>query len=82
MTTNSETMMPSMQLAQIFRSVKRLTVREQLTLVKLVLESVLNAKPDAQDEWPVGFFESTAGAWAGAPLVREPQGDYEERPEL
>lgn len=79
MTTNSETMTPSMQFAQIFESVKRLTVREQLTLSKLVLESVLSANPDAQDEWPAGFFETTAGAWAGARLVREPQGEYEER---
>ncbi len=79
MTTNAETMMASTQFTQIFRSVKRLTVREQLTLAELVLESVLSAKPDAQDEWPAGFFEATAGAWTGAPLVREPQGNYEER---
>ena len=32
--------------------------------------------------WPFGFFEATAGAWAGEPLVREPQGDYEQRLEL
>ncbi|GEM_PF-1360447 len=79
MTTNAETLMPSTQFARIFKSVKQLTVREQLTLAKLVLESVLNAKPGEQDEWPAGFFEATAGAWAGARLVREPQGEYEER---
>jgi hypothetical protein len=33
-------------------------------------------------DWPLGFFEATAGAWAGEPLVREPQGDYEIRDEL
>lgn len=32
--------------------------------------------------WPIGFFEATAGAWEGEPLVREPQGDYEIRLEL
>jgi len=32
--------------------------------------------------WPIGFFEETAGAWAGEPLLREPQGEYEQRLEL
>jgi hypothetical protein len=32
--------------------------------------------------WPVGFFERTAGQWAGEPLERAPQGDYEVREEL
>jgi CRISPR-associated protein Csm3 len=32
--------------------------------------------------WPVGFFEATAGAWEGEPLVRESQGKYEQRLEL
>lgn len=32
--------------------------------------------------WPIGFFEETAGAWAGEPLIREPQGEYEQRLEL
>jgi len=31
--------------------------------------------------WPPGFFEATAGAWAGETLVREEQGDYEIRDE-
>jgi hypothetical protein len=80
MTINSET--TSVQFEQIFKSVKQLTVREQLTLAKLVLESVLNTEPKAQNDWPPGFFEATAGAWAGEPLMREAQGEYETRPEL
>ncbi len=32
--------------------------------------------------WPIGFFEETAGAWQGEPLVREAQGEYEQRLEL
>ena len=32
--------------------------------------------------WPPGFFEQTAGAWVGEPLVRAPQGEYEMRAEL
>ncbi len=36
---------------------------------------VLNA------DWPEGLFERTAGAWHGE-LLREPQGEYEQRQEL
>lgn len=25
--------------------------------------------------WPDGFYETTAGAWAGEPLIRETQGE-------
>ncbi|MBD2182255.1 hypothetical protein H6S82_11050 [Planktothrix sp. FACHB-1355] len=32
--------------------------------------------------WTPGFFERTAGAWVGEPLVREEQGEYETREEL
>ncbi len=32
--------------------------------------------------WPEGFIEQTSGAWAGEPLVREPQGTYEVRKPL
>ena len=32
--------------------------------------------------WPIGFFEETAGAWEGEPLVLEAQGEYEQRLEL
>lgn len=32
--------------------------------------------------WPVGFFDEVIGKWAGRPLVREPQGEYEIRDEL
>jgi hypothetical protein len=35
-----------------------------------------------ENGWPQGFFEATAGAWAGEPLVRETQGGYEQRLEL
>lgn len=32
--------------------------------------------------WPAGFFEETAGAWQGEPLIREEQEEYETRDEL
>ncbi|ELS02446.1 hypothetical protein Xen7305DRAFT_00021600 [Xenococcus sp. PCC 7305] len=33
-------------------------------------------------KWSPGFFDKTAGAWEGAPLQREPQGEYESREKL
>jgi hypothetical protein len=33
------------------------------------------------DDWPPGFFERTAGKWVGD-LVREPQGEFEQRATL
>ena len=45
-------------------------------------ESTERTEQVDENGWPLGFFEATAGAWAGEPLVREPQGDYEQRLEL
>ena len=32
--------------------------------------------------WSEGFFDRTAGAWVGEPLVRGEQGEYPQREEL
>jgi hypothetical protein len=32
--------------------------------------------------WPPGFFRQTVGQWAGEPLVRPPQGEFEVRDEF
>ena len=53
--------------------------------VVVVFQLVERAQaPKTADErgWPAGFFEQTAGAWAGEPLVRGDQGEYEERDAL
>jgi hypothetical protein len=49
--------------------------------VELVGNGV-SAKTPEELGWPEGFFEKTAGAWSGEPLVREPQGNYETRKPL
>ncbi len=98
MTTDSIVETVPSQVMQILDTVKRLPAKERLLLAKLVLESILiNASEQVdwatlmadtsrqeQDDagWPPGFFEATAGAWAGETLVREEQGDYEIRDEL
>lgn len=33
-------------------------------------------------DWPPDFFEQTFGSFRDAPLVREPQGEYEIRNEI
>ena len=58
-------------------------LREIEVDVMLVLQP-LAASPAAAPTpeelgWSPGFFEATAGAWAGEPLERGPQGDYEVR---
>lgn len=53
--------------------------------VMLVIESQPGSakfeKKEAK-EWPLGFFEKTAGAWQGEPLTRPPQGEYERREDI
>ena len=44
-------------------------------------EAESNTGVDANG-WSIGFFEATAGAFQGEPLVRALQGEYEERLEL
>lgn len=65
-----------------------ITIPEELRhqAVEVIIWPLGEATPIKEETdangWPVGFFEATAGAWAGEPLVREPQGDYEQRLEL
>lgn len=33
-------------------------------------------------EWPEGYFEEVIGGWQGEPLLRAPQGEFEEREAL
>ena len=40
------------------------------------------ADTDAATGWPSGFFATTSGCMADAPLVREDQGDYEDRDQV
>jgi len=52
--------------------------------VVVVMNPVKEAHDGLPDTlgWPSGFFEFTAGQWAGERLVREPQGEYEVRKPL
>ena len=60
-----------------------LGVEEATVYLQALQEGHENATADAIDsDWPPDFFQATAGAWAGEPMVREPQGDYEIRDEL
>ena len=54
---------------------------EVVVVVQPVAHKTRSAPPDDLG-WPAGFFERTAGAWEGEPLVRGDQGTYEERDKL
>jgi hypothetical protein len=36
-------------------------------------------KREVVSDWPEKFFEEVVGKWAGDPLVRSPQGEFERR---
>ena len=48
-------------------------------VIIIALDESVNTEIKETDAngWPIGFFEKTAGAWAGEPLERESQVDYE-----
>ncbi|OFZ68755.1 MAG: hypothetical protein A2Z01_07285 [Betaproteobacteria bacterium RBG_16_58_11] len=46
------------------------------------LANLVKQEAGQPSQWPQGYFEQVFGQWQGAPLVRPPQGEYEERPEL
>lgn len=54
----------------------------EVVVVFQLVERVQTPKTPEERGWPAGFFEQTAGGWAGEPLVRGDQGEYEEREEL
>ena len=80
------TIVGTLPVYSLLNAAQRLSAMERLLLAKLLLESALQqeeSREAATDAgWPVGFFEATAGAWAGDPLARAPQAAYETRLEL
>ncbi len=54
---------------------------EVVVTLKTLANEDLEALAQANG-WPPGFFTNVIGSWEGDPLVREPEGDYEEREEL
>lgn len=53
-----------------------------LEVMVIVAPQPLLQKSTQDLGWTPGFFEQTAGAWQGAPLAHELQGDYETRDQL
>jgi hypothetical protein len=54
---------------------------EVMVVVQPILPTSAHKMPEDRG-WPPGFFEQTFGCLQDAPLVREPQGEYEVRDEL
>ena len=54
--------------------------RVEVLLLPLDLEQLQENQANADElGWPRGFFERTAGRWAGEQLRRESPGEYETR---
>ena len=47
-----------------------------------LIEGTANAKTPEELGWPPGFFERTFGCLQDDPIVRWPQGEYEEREQI
>lgn len=54
---------------------------EKTTASKLMTIEEIEALGQSNG-WPPGFFRQTAGQWAGEPLIRPPQGEFEVRDEF
>jgi hypothetical protein len=54
---------------------------EVIVVIQPRRPAMAGAKPEDLG-WPPGFFQRTAGAWQGEPLVRGEQGEFEKRDEL
>ena len=52
-----------------------------LEIIVMAVED-LRQTPESVETWPKDFFAKTAGCFAGTPLVRENQGEYEVRDTL
>jgi hypothetical protein len=50
-------------------------------LIVQIEPELIGEKDEGLEDWPAGFFERTSGKWVGE-LVREPQGEFEQRAQL
>ena len=54
----------------------------EVMVIYQILEPSAPAKTPEELGWPPGFFEQTAGSLHDDPIVRYPQGEYEQRESL
>ena len=66
---------------QLLDKWRKLSLDEQQKVLKL-LESLSQQKTTEELGWQPGFFEETAGCLQDDPIVRYPQGEYEQREPL
>ncbi|MDT8450471.1 MAG: hypothetical protein RQ847_09925 [Wenzhouxiangellaceae bacterium] len=53
--------------------------RQQGKSLSRYLADLVKQQARLEAEWPPGYFEQVFGQWQGAPLKREPQGEFERR---
>lgn len=68
------------QLDEKLRTLDPLRARQLEPLVREAMDQVEKEEPsDSASTWPFGYFEATAGAFAGEEFERPPQGDLPRR---
>ena len=68
--------------AELDTRLQSLDPAAQAHVEKLIREALALAesrRESAAQGWPAGYFEATAGALAGEPFDRPPEGDFENR---
>jgi hypothetical protein len=60
--------------------IRKIAKAAKLPVSRYLAELVKRETQSSQ--WPKDYFEKVLGSWQGEPLVREDQGEYEERLEL
>ncbi|MEA3411420.1 MAG: hypothetical protein U9R74_07760 [Pseudomonadota bacterium] len=64
---------------EVAKEIRRRAQQSRLTVSRYLAELV---KRETLNEWPEDYFEHVTGQWKGEPLLREPEGEYEDRPGL
>jgi len=63
----------------IAQAVQKRAQQACLSVSRFLAELV---KREVKNEWPEHYFETVAGQWRDKPLRRQPEGNFESRPEF
>lgn len=63
----------------VAQAIQKRAQQARLPVSRFLAELV---KREVKNAWPEHYFEAVAGQWQDKPLQREPEGDFESRPEF
>jgi hypothetical protein len=64
---------------KVAQEIRRKALQARLPLSRYLANLISR---EIETGWPEGYFEQVVGAWQGEPLIREPEGEIEQRPSL